>query len=73
MNIQITGSENQLRYASNEIRKAAIENKYIVTGSSFLNNRANEEIVVRVISDSATSVEVASDEGLKEPGDLSWQ
>ncbi len=72
LNIQITGSENQLLYASNEIRKAAIENRYIVTGSSFL-NKASEDVVVRVLSDSAAAVKVARDENLKMPENLSWQ
>jgi hypothetical protein len=73
LNIQITGAENQLLYASNEIRKAAIENKFTVTGSSSLNNRATEEIVVKVISDSATSVTTANNENLKKPQNNSWQ
>lgn len=73
INIQIIGAENQLLYASNEIRKAGIENKYIVTGSSFLNSQAKEELVVRVVSDSAMSVKVANDESLKIPKDFGWQ
>src|SRR5687767_9200391 len=67
LNIQITGSDGHLLYASNEIRKAATENKYKVTGSSFLTSQAGEEMVVRVVSDSAASVKVANDQGFKIP------
>ncbi|MDB5245947.1 MAG: hypothetical protein JWQ40_341 [Segetibacter sp.] len=73
VNIQITATQNQLMYASNEIRKAATEKKYIVTGSSFLNSKANDEMVIRIISDSATSVKTANDENLKMPENLGWQ
>ena len=73
INIQITAPQTPLLSASNEIKKAAIENKYIVTGSSFLNSKASEEIVVRIVSDSAQSVKIATDENLKMPLSLGWQ
>jgi hypothetical protein len=73
VNIQVTGSDNQLMYAGNEIRKAAVENKYTATGTSFLNDKASEEIVVRIVSDSATSVKVANDNRLRKPENFGWQ
>lgn len=73
LNIQISGVDNQLMYASNEIRKAAIENKYVVTGSSFFNKSATEDIVVRIVSDSSDALKFASNDGLKAPSGLGWQ
>jgi hypothetical protein len=73
INIQISSDENQVKYASSEIRKAAIEKKLTVTTSSFLNNKVDQDMVVRIISDSATSMKVGKDENLKMPENLGWQ
>lgn len=71
--VQTDGAGNQLAYVSNEIRKAAIGKNYTVQLSSSLNNTANTDIVVRIISDAALAEKTARDENLKGPGSLGWQ
>ena len=73
INIQINAVANQLLYASNQIKKAAREKKYTVIQSVSLNNTASEEIVVKIISDSASSVRIAQAEKLKLPLNFGWQ
>lgn len=73
ISIQINAPGNQLSYVNNEIRKAAIEKNYSVKLSSTLKNEANEDVVVKISSDSASSVKIARDENLKMPNNLGWQ
>lgn len=73
INIQTINPGNQLSYVGMEIREAAIERNYSVKISSSLNKKANGEIVVRIISDSASSVKIVKDENMKMPENLGWQ
>lgn len=73
INLQINTAGNQLLYVSNQIKKAAAEKKYSVKQSSSLNNAVNEDIVIRVIQDSASSVKMAIVENLKLPEKFGWQ
>jgi len=73
INIQVSGSGNQLFYAGNQIRKAATENGLVVTDTSFSGKEGNESIVVKIFSDPATCAEVSMSERLKKPNDLGWQ
>lgn len=73
ISIQTNTSSNQLAYAGNEINKAATEKKYTVRLSSSLGNSGNEEMVIRIISDSATSVKTAANENLQMPQNFGWQ
>lgn len=73
INIQIDSEGAQLSYVLNEIKAAAIKENYSVKVLSRLNFKVNENIVVRIISDSITSVKIAKDENLKIPDNFGWQ
>jgi hypothetical protein len=73
IDIQIKTVGNQLYYTGNEIEKAAIENKYVVKLSSAINSKANEDIVVKIISDSASCSRLAKEENFKMPESFRWQ
>ena len=73
MAIQISAAENQLLYASGQIKQAAAKNKLTITASTSLNNTSGENIVIKIIDDSAMSVHIARDEKLKLPANFGWQ
>ncbi|MBA4141346.1 MAG: hypothetical protein H0X70_12790, partial [Segetibacter sp.] len=73
ISIQINAPSNQLSYVAGEIKKAAAERNYTVKLSSALNNQANEDVVVKMIADSASSLKIARDQNLKMPDKLGWQ
>ncbi|MEJ7739285.1 MAG: hypothetical protein WKF97_17805 [Chitinophagaceae bacterium] len=73
INIQVDHSGNQLAYAGNEINKAASEKNYAVRLSSSLNKTADDDVVIRIISDSAASIKMAENEKVKLPSNLGWQ
>jgi len=71
--IQINAADNQLVYASGQIKQASTENKLTVIESTALNNTSNEDIVIKIIDDSAMSVRIARDEKIKLPANFGWQ
>ncbi|MBD0294280.1 MAG: hypothetical protein ICV84_03620, partial [Flavisolibacter sp.] len=73
INIQIHTPASPLSFAADEIQKAARERNYTVTLSSASTNQTNEDVVVRIFSDSATSVQIANTQHLKEANNLGWQ
>src|SRR5881394_728860 len=73
ISIQINTPAKQLLYASGQIKKAALEKKYIVSQSSSINRSANEDLVIKIISDSSSSVKIASEENFKRPEHFGWQ
>ena len=73
INIQTDTSGSQLEYAGNEIKKAATGEKYAVQLFSSLAGGTNADINVKIISDSALSEKIATDENIKKPANLGWQ
>ena len=71
--IQINGTDDQLTYIGNELKKAAQERKYAVRTFSTLQNKVSEDVVINIISDSAASANLAKSENLKTPEHLGWQ
>jgi len=71
--IQINAADNQLLYASRQIKQAAAENKLTVIESASLNNTSNADMVIKIIDDSAMSVRIARDEKLQLPVNFGWQ
>jgi len=72
-NVQVNTPENQLLYASEQIKQAAAENKAIVVSSTSLNNAGNEDIVIKIIADSVLAMHTAGDEKLVAPVYMGWQ
>ncbi len=73
ISIQSNTSSNQLSYASHEISKAATERKHTVRLSSLSGKTGNEDMVIKIIADSATSLKTAANENLETPESLGWQ
>lgn len=73
VSIQTNTSSNQLTYAGNEISNAATGKTYAVRLSSTLNKTTNEDMVISIIADSATSMKTAANENLQLPESLGWQ
>jgi len=47
-----SSADKQLSFACDEIKKAAVDNGYVVTLSKTINARSNDKIVIKIISDS---------------------
>jgi len=73
INIQINAISNQLLYASNHVKGAASEKKYSVIQSSSINKTTHEAMVVKIIADYITSLNISGDENLKIPVHPGWQ
>ena len=74
IDIQANQSANQVLYACNQIKKAAIEKEYIVSQSSLINKSINnEDLIVKIIADSAASTKIAVEENFKKPEEMGWQ
>jgi hypothetical protein len=71
--VQLDRSGDQLSFIANEIRKAAAEKNMAVTLSTMIKENAGDDIVIRIISDSAASVKFAGEKALKTPTYLGWQ
>ena len=71
--IQIDAASQQVMYARNQVINAAKEKKYIVQQSATLSNSSAGNLVLKIISDSASSVKIANMEQLKLPQHLGWQ
>ncbi len=72
INVQVQSPSGQLLYAIGEIKKAAKGQGYPVQVSA-PDKKTNDNIVVRLIIDSAESVRTANNEGLRMPAHLGWQ
>lgn len=73
INIQSNKVANQVLYASNQLKKAAIEKKFIVSQSYLITKHGQEDFVIKIISDSALSLNIVADENFKSPVNLGWQ
>lgn len=71
--IQISAPDEQLSFARNEIKSAAEEKSYDVAVSASLAAAAKEDLVIKIISDSASAVKIVQEEGLKMPQPFAWQ
>lgn len=71
--IQINTDDKQLSFTAREILKAAKGGGYSPTITMTSAATIKEGLVVKIISDSASSIKAAQDEIIKTPGKLSWQ
>ena len=72
INIQISKVDNQLQYASNQIKQIATTKQYTVSQQNSLGNNT-DPIVVKIIRDSATAVSVSKEASVKSPLYFGWQ
>jgi len=73
ISLQIGSSNKQIAFAADEIKKAAVEKGFIVELSKTLNSKENGEMIIKIISDSASAVKISATEALKIPERLGWQ
>lgn len=73
ISIQINSPDKQLSFAFDEIKKAAETEGYQVSLFKNLNAKSNDEIVIKIISDSVLAIKTAGDDILKMPQQFGWQ
>jgi hypothetical protein len=71
--IQTNSSDKQISFACNEIKKAAEDKGYEVRLSKSINTKSKDEIIVKIVPDSASAVKIARDDILKMPQQFGWQ
>lgn len=71
--IQIDSRDEQLSFAGKEIEKAGRDKGFQVIISGLTGKAANEEMLVKIVSDSASAIRVAENEKLKSPQSFRWQ
>lgn len=71
--IQIGSADKQVAFAADEIKKSAESKGYIVTLVKSLNAKSNDEMTVKIISDSDLSVKTSGVDNLKTPQQFGWQ
>jgi hypothetical protein len=73
LSVQIDIADKQIAFARDEIRKSAQDKGYEVVISESLTTRSKEEMIIKIISDSASSVRIAGADILRMPLQLGWQ
>lgn len=73
ISIQFNTADEQLSFAGQEIIKATKDKGYTVTNNNSSGPSFREGILVKLFSDSASSIKAAQDDMLRMPKDLSWQ
>jgi hypothetical protein len=73
LTIQLSSPDKQLSFAGSEIKKAAEIKGFNVTISKTINDKTKDEILIKIISDSASVVKIAGINGLKNPEQFGWQ
>ena len=73
ISIETSSQDTQLLFALDEIEKAAEDKAYKVSISKSLNAESSNQILVKVVSDSTLSVQIAKDDKLKMQQDFGWQ
>ncbi len=73
IHVQMNSAGNQLMFVNSEIQKAAAGKKYASKFSPSLNNKVKDDMIVKIISDSVSSMRIAKEENLKIPQSFGWQ
>jgi hypothetical protein len=73
LSVQLGSPDKQLIFAGNEIKKSAEAKGHKVLLSESLNDKSNEEMIVKIISDSASSVKISSRDNINMPRQFGWQ
>jgi hypothetical protein len=73
ISLQIGSSNKQVAFAADEIKKAAGEKGFVVEFSKTLDSKANGEMIIKIISDSASAIKISVTDALKTPVRFGWQ
>jgi hypothetical protein len=73
LSVQINSPDKQLSFAGEEIRREAVNKGFLVSLSKTADPKSQDEIVVKIISDSASAVKTVRAESLKMPEKFGWQ
>ena len=71
--VQISSSDKQISFAENEIKKAAENKGFIVNQSKSINTKQKEGMIIKIISDSVSVINITKTDGLKMPQQFGWQ
>jgi hypothetical protein len=73
ISVRINSADKQLSFAGNEIKKAAEDKGFAVSFTKVINSKSEDELIIKVIPDSLSSVRIAGSDNLKMPHKLGWQ
>ena len=71
--LQISSSNKQLAFAGEEIKNAAKDKGFVVNISKSLNAKSNGELIIKIVSDSASAIKITETDNLRMPERFGWQ